>query len=199
MNESQKRVSKKKKIKKTHTHTRTNNVLSNNQTKRTQQQSKHTQLNTAEQNRAEQRKAKQSKAQHSTACFMANAIGYGMLNNVDFMGDCYDLEGIFQIYVNTSTCSSLAYEYGTNQKQLQPIDAWYMFNPIIVANFVLIPFRAASRSVEFSHALSRYTLSLLHLVDFRANDLSLYLHKKHFKRPYLKCLKYGKVIFNPYM
>lgn len=35
---------------------------------------------------------------------MANAIGYGMLNNVDFMGDCYDLEGIFEIYVSTSTC-----------------------------------------------------------------------------------------------
>lgn len=62
---------------------RTNIVLSNNQTERTWQQSKHTQ---------------------STACFMANAIGYGMLNNVDFMGDCYDLEGIFEIYVSTSTC-----------------------------------------------------------------------------------------------
>lgn len=35
---------------------------------------------------------------HNTACFMVNAVGYGMLNNIDFMRDCYDLERIFQIY-----------------------------------------------------------------------------------------------------
>lgn len=77
---------------------------------------------------------------------MANAIGYGMLNNVDFMGDCYDLEGIFQIYVSKSTCSMHWQRLSNKSKsttasELRPKVVWHMFNPIIVAKFPLIPFR----------------------------------------------------------